>query len=410
MASPHVAGAAALLTQRHPTWSVAQTQVGARHDRETAETVEGRGRGPDLRRRRPRVARRRRPTLLLLEPRTISFGRAQGRSCRGAARAAARGRGRRRRSVGSARRVPPASTGATPRRRTRPGRRCPAFSGSSFVSATPPRATTSGYLIAPPRRRRAPHPVLGPRRRARDSAKHRLLPLALPGLPHAARPRAGRRSSPATATRRTRPAWGSRPSSAARRRSTASGSPRRVANFGVVVTRQSPGTRVEPRIVAGVRREPAHRATRGSRSPATRTSTTSFDSGSGGSGARARARAIYTVVFDSATRAGAGRFGFRFWVDDVTPPTLRLRTPAVPAGSPLLVGATDRGSGVYPNLVTATIDGRVRPGDVPARRRSGSRRTACRAGTASPPAPGLRLPGDEEHRERAGSPAATRAR
>ncbi len=67
---------------------------------------------------------------------------------------------------------------------------------------------------------------------------------------------------------------------------------------------------------------------------------------------------VYTVVFDSASRGGAGRFGFRFWVDDVTPPTLRLRTTSVPAGSPLLVGATDRGSGVCPNLVTATIDGR----------------------------------------------------
>ena len=37
----------------------------------------------------------------------------------------------------------------------------------------------------------------------------------------------------------------------------------------------------------------------------------------------------YAVVFDSAARTGAGPFTFRYWVNDVLPPVLRLRTPSV---------------------------------------------------------------------------------
>ena len=65
----------------------------------------------------------------------------------------------------------------------------------------------------------------------------------------------------------------------------------------------------------------------------------------------------YEFVFDSATRAGAGRFAFRFWVNDVTPPTLRVATRVVRAGAPLRVLATDAGSGVYSPSIVATVDG-----------------------------------------------------
>ena len=46
-------------------------------------------------------------------------------------------------------------------------------------------------------------------------------------------------------------------------------------------------------------------------------------------------------------RKGAGRFRFRFWVNDVTPPTLRLGTPSVKVGRPVTIAAADAGSGVY---------------------------------------------------------------
>ena len=65
----------------------------------------------------------------------------------------------------------------------------------------------------------------------------------------------------------------------------------------------------------------------------------------------------YAAVFDSATRAGAGAFTFRYWVHDVMPPTLRLRTRSVRAGDPALVSVIDVGSGVYPESIRITVDG-----------------------------------------------------
>jgi hypothetical protein len=130
---------------------------------------------------------------------------------------------------------------------------------------------------------------------------------------------------------------------------------KRVANFGVVVTRQSRGTRVEARIVSGTdeNRLAGFAALPVARNPYVENI---FDPVPAVA-ALAPRQGDYTVVFDSATRAGAGRFGFRFWVDDVTPPTLRMRTRVVRSGRPLVIGATDRGSGVCPQLVTAIVDG-----------------------------------------------------
>src|SRR4029077_16970150 len=57
------------------------------------------------------------------------------------------------------------------------------------------------------------------------------------------------------------------------------------------------------------------------------------------------------------TRAEAGSFAFRYWVNDVTPPTLRLRTRTVSQGQSLHVAATDTGSGVSSPSIVASIDG-----------------------------------------------------
>jgi hypothetical protein len=65
----------------------------------------------------------------------------------------------------------------------------------------------------------------------------------------------------------------------------------------------------------------------------------------------------YDVVFDTTSRAEAGPFMFRFWVNDVTPPTVRLvRT----SGAQIVLAVTDAGSGVDPRSLKATIDGRPR--------------------------------------------------
>jgi hypothetical protein len=81
-------------------------------------------------------------------------------------------------------------------------------------------------------------------------------------------------------------------------------------------------------------------------------------------GALSPAPGDYAIVFDSGTRAGAGRFTFRFWVDDVTPPTLRVRARTVASGRPLQVAASDSGSGVYPESIIATVDGQRRSADL----------------------------------------------
>jgi hypothetical protein len=130
-----------------------------------------------------------------------------------------------------------------------------------------------------------------------------------------------------------------------------------IANFGVVVTQRAPGSRVEPRVVAEF---DENRLTGYAGLPVAHNPyLESFREPVLAAGALSPARGRYNIVFDSATPAGAGRFTFRFWVNDVTPPTLRLRTRVVKVGDPVLVAATDAGSGVYPDEIPATVDGRT---------------------------------------------------
>jgi hypothetical protein len=75
-------------------------------------------------------------------------------------------------------------------------------------------------------------------------------------------------------------------------------------------------------------------------------------------GALSPAPGEYAVVFDSGTRAGAGAFTFRFWTNDVTPPTARLRATSVRQGKPFVVAVRDVGSGVYPESLRVSLDGR----------------------------------------------------
>jgi subtilisin family serine protease len=65
----------------------------------------------------------------------------------------------------------------------------------------------------------------------------------------------------------------------------------------------------------------------------------------------------YAIVFDSAAPAGAGAFTFRFWIDDSTPPHLRLLSAR---GGQLRFRATDAGAGIDPHFVRLAVDGRGR--------------------------------------------------
>jgi hypothetical protein len=130
---------------------------------------------------------------------------------------------------------------------------------------------------------------------------------------------------------------------------------KRVANFGVVITQRAPGSGVEPRVVAGLdeNRLTGYAALPIAHNPYLQ----GFRSPVLAAGALSPLAGDYAVVFDSGTRAGAGRFTFRFWIDDVKPPTLRLRTETVGRGRPVRISATDAGSGVYADSILASIDG-----------------------------------------------------
>ncbi len=65
------------------------------------------------------------------------------------------------------------------------------------------------------------------------------------------------------------------------------------------------------------------------------------------------AHGIYDIVFDSRT-AAASNFTFRYWVNDVTPPRLRV----VSRSGGIVVAATDRGSGVDPASIVVRLDGK----------------------------------------------------
>jgi len=127
------------------------------------------------------------------------------------------------------------------------------------------------------------------------------------------------------------------------------------ANFGVVVTQRGRESRVEPRVVAGL---DENRLTGYAGLPVNHNPyMEEFREGVLAAGALSPAPGDYAVVFDSGSRAGAGSFTFRYWVNDVTAPTLRVHTRTVARGASLLVSAIDRGAGVYPQSIVASIDG-----------------------------------------------------
>jgi subtilisin family serine protease len=133
---------------------------------------------------------------------------------------------------------------------------------------------------------------------------------------------------------------------------------KRVANLGVVVvTQRGRGSRVEPRIVAGMdeNRLTGYAALPINHNPYMEL----FQARVPAAAALSPVPGDYAVVFDSASRRGAGKFTFRYWVNDVTPPTLRVRARTVRAGQPLTVVAVDTGSGVYPDSIVASVDGEV---------------------------------------------------
>jgi len=129
-----------------------------------------------------------------------------------------------------------------------------------------------------------------------------------------------------------------------------------VANIGVAVTGAARGVRVEPRIV---RDADENRLTGATSLPyVTNPYLTRFLEPVAGAAALLPSPGSYAIVFDTPDARAAGRFRFRLWIDDVTPPRVRLIT-RTPRRGRLLARVADAGAGVDPAGISYRIDGRA---------------------------------------------------
>ncbi len=129
----------------------------------------------------------------------------------------------------------------------------------------------------------------------------------------------------------------------------------RVANFGVRVLTRAPGVQVTPRVVVD---DDENRLTGYAALPLDINQyLATYGKPDAAAGAIAPGPGVYEVVFDTPSAARAGPFTFRFWINDTTRPTARLETRTVSSGGAVRVAVSDAGSGVDPSTIAATIDG-----------------------------------------------------
>jgi len=352
MAAPHVAGAAALLAQRHPAWTVAQVKSALVQTGVDTVDDENGVLGPQFQGGGTVALGRADRPLLFAEPSGLSFGLLSRRSSLvGTVRLDDAGGGAGIWQVAETR--PPGSpTGATlvlPASVTVPG----TLSYEVVVAAAAKVGDAAGFIELRRGTELRRVPFWG-RVTVAALAKHRVARLGAPGLYRSTTAR-----QPSYVSRYRYPESPGEigvtttlrgPERVFRLRLTSS-----AANFGVVVTQRGRESRVEPRVVAGL---DENRLTGYAGLPVNHNPyMEEFREGVLAAGALSPAPGDYAVVFDSGSRAGAGSFTFRYWVNDVTAPTLRVHTRTVARGASLLVSAIDRGAGVYPQSIVASIDG-----------------------------------------------------
>jgi subtilisin family serine protease len=127
-----------------------------------------------------------------------------------------------------------------------------------------------------------------------------------------------------------------------------------VANFGVVVLTRAPGVKVSPRVVhAG----DENRLVGYTGIPASINPYQGLSRPYPVVGAVLPVPGHYDIVFDTPAGAHPGSFLFRFWVNDVTPPTIKLLGRTIRRGAPIRFSVRDAGAGVDPGSLTAVVDG-----------------------------------------------------
>ncbi len=129
---------------------------------------------------------------------------------------------------------------------------------------------------------------------------------------------------------------------------------KQVANFGAVVVSHAAGVRVSPRlVVAG----DENRLVGYTAIPVDLNPYADFGRVVPVVGAVVPAPGAYDLVFDTPAGAKPGKFTFRFWVNDTAPPTIRaLRS----IGRTIRLAVSDTGSGIDPASILAKVDGTVR--------------------------------------------------
>jgi hypothetical protein len=129
---------------------------------------------------------------------------------------------------------------------------------------------------------------------------------------------------------------------------------RAVTNFGVAIVALDRGVRVEPRIVrAGdENRLAGYTALPLDQNPYR----TTYGQHRLVAGVVLPGRGEYDIVFDTPPRGRPGGFRFRFWMSDAAPPSVRV---VGVRGSAMELALTDRGSGLDPTSLSARIDGDV---------------------------------------------------
>jgi subtilisin family serine protease len=124
-----------------------------------------------------------------------------------------------------------------------------------------------------------------------------------------------------------------------------------VANFGARVVSHAAGVAVTPRIVLG---DDQNRLAGYTALPFDFNPYRSlFGRSLPAAGVVLPTAGIYGLVFDTPSRAQAGPFTFRLWVNDVTPPKIRFRS--YNRGT-IRIAVSDAGSGVDPRSISVSVD------------------------------------------------------
>jgi subtilisin family serine protease len=354
MAAPHVSGGAALLLQRHPTWTVQQVKSALASTGDTVHPTGGSGEVSVLREGGGRIdlVRADQP-LIFTDPTSLGWGLVR-RGFTGTKQLATTDAG-----GGSAPWSVSIHTQSMPRGATLAPQAPALAAGASLalrltVSGTARAGDGTGFVVltrGTDVRRIAfwfhvEVPTLG-------LDPHRTL--RTPGLYHGdTAGKASRVSSYRYPTQGLAPGVPTR-----------LGGPeqvfrftlrRRVANFGVAIVGHAAGVRVSPRLVAGA---DENRVVGYPGIPASLNPYQGLSSPEPVVGSVLPDPGTYEFVFDTPTGAKPGAFTFRFWVNDTSPPSIRLLGRKAAIGQPIRVAVHDGGSGVDPRAFGAKVGGKA---------------------------------------------------